>query len=72
MKMTPYSSIKLIYFLWQIGMVDSLTLIQFVINGGTQYTGFVIAHTVGQNFEPSALLSPITELGTAYQYIRGA
>lgn len=70
--MTPYNSLQLMYFLWQIGIVDSLTLIQFTINGFVQYGGFVVGHTVGQNLEPSALISPITQLGTAYQYVRGA
>ena len=59
------------YFLWQIGIVDSLTLIQFTVNSFVQYSGFVVGHTVGQNLEPSALISPITQLGTAYQYVRG-
>jgi len=69
---TPYNSLRLIYFLWQIGIVDSLTLIQFTINDFVQYGVFVVGHTVGQNLEPSALIAPITQLGTAYQYVRGA
>ena len=70
--MTPSNSLRLMYFLWQIGIVDSLTLIQFTINSFVQYGEFVVGHTVGQNLEPSALISPITQLGTAYQYVRGA
>ena len=54
--MTPYDSLQWMYLLWQIEIVDSLTLIQFTINGFVQYGGFVVGHTVGQNLEPFALI----------------
>lgn len=68
--MTPYTSLKLMYFLWKMRIVNSLTLVQFAVNSCVQYGTFVVTHTVRQNTDYSnALLSPILELGTAYQYV---
>lgn len=35
--------IKIMIFLWQLGIVDSLTFLQFCINCGAQYTGLTVA-----------------------------
>ena len=64
------NTLKIMCFLWRIGVVDTLTLAQFAINGVAQYGSFVVGSTVGQNLGPSALISPIAQLGTAYQYVR--
>ena len=65
-------SVKMIIFLWKIGVVDSFTVVQFLINGAVQYGGFVVGSAVGQNLDPSILVAPIAQLGTAYQFVRGA
>ena len=41
------------------------------LNGIVQYGSFVVGSTVGQELGPSALIAPIAQLGTAYQYVRG-
>ena len=60
--------------LWQLGVVDTLTMLQFFINCGSQYASIVAVESTG-NFSKiglSVLLSPITGLGTSYKFIRAA
>jgi hypothetical protein len=68
------TSLKLIFFFWQVGLVDTFSLIQFCINTGSQYGVIVIASAAG-NFSdigPKVLLEPVFGLGTGYQFIRAA
>lgn len=66
------NSIKIMIFLWQLGIVDSLTFLQFCRNCGAQYTGLTLAEAVGymNDIGPSVLLAPVQGLGTSYQYVR--
>lgn len=41
------NSIKIMLFLWQLGIVDSLTFLQFCINCGAQYTGLTLVEAAG-------------------------
>ena len=41
------STIQVMVFLWQVGVVDSLTLLQFCINCGAQYGGLVVGEAAG-------------------------
>jgi len=61
-------------FLWQIGVVDSLTFFQFCMNCGAQYTGLTLGQAAGYigDIGPSVLLAPVQGLGTSYQYVRAA
>ena len=61
------NSIKIMIFLWQLGVVDSLTLFQFCINCGAQYGGLVVAEAAGSmnDIGPSVLLAPLASLGTS-------
>ena len=68
------TSLKLIFFFWQVGLVDTFSLIQFCINTGSQYGVIVIASAAG-NFSdigPKVLLEPVLGLGTGYHFIRAA
>jgi hypothetical protein len=72
--MTVEMSLKLMFFFWQIGFVDTLTLIQFCLNSGIQYSSIVLA-SCAVNFSdirPSVLLEPIAGLGVSYRYIAAA
>ena len=63
------NSLTLMFFFWQIGLVDIFTLIQFCINSGSQYAAVVVASASGNfsDFGPKILLEPIIGLGTGYQ-----
>ena len=59
---------------WQLGLIDTFSMIQFCINTGSQYGAIVVASAAG-NFSdigPKVLLEPIIGLGTSYQLIRAA
>ena len=66
------NSIKIMIFLWQLRIVDSLTFLQFCINCGTQYTVLTLAEAIGymNDIGSSVLLAPVQRLGTSYQYVR--
>ena len=65
-------SIKVMLFLWRSGLVDGLTMIQFLANAATQYGTIVVGSCVGNNLDPSVLAAPIAGLGTSYQFVRSA
>ncbi len=68
------TSLKLMLFFWQVGLVDTFSLIQFCINTGSQY-GAIVAASAAGNFSdigPKVLFEPIIGLGTSYQFIRAA
>ena len=68
------TSFKLMLFFWQVGLVDTFSMIQFCINSGSQYGAIVLASAAG-NFSdigPKVLLEPIIGLGTSFQFIRAA
>ena len=67
------STIKVMVLLWQFGIVDSLTLLQFYINYAAQYTGLTLGEAAGYmgDIGSGALLAPIKGLGISYQYIQG-
>ena len=74
MTLTTPISLQLMIFLWKCGIVDSLSMLQFCINCGTQY-GTIVAGAAAGNFSeigPSVLLAPFAGLGTSYKYIRTA
>ena len=68
------NSIKIMIFLWHLGVVDSLTLFQFFMNCGAQYGGVVVAEAAGSmnDIGPSVLLAPLAGLRTSYKYVQAA
>ena len=68
------NSLKIMIFLWQFGIIDSLTLLQFCINCGAQYTGLTFGQAAGHmgDIGPSVLLAPVKGLGTGYKYVQAA
>ena len=68
------NSLKLMFLFWQLGLVDTFSLIQVCVNTGSQYGAIVVASAAG-NFSdigPKVLFEPIIGLGTSYQFIRAA
>jgi hypothetical protein len=65
---------KIMIFLWQLGVVDSLTLFQFCINCGAQYSGLTLGEAAGYmgDIGPSVLVAPILGVHTSYQYVQAA
>lgn len=62
---------KIIVFLWQSGVIDSLTFYQYILNLGSQYSGMVLAQ-VAADSGPGVLLTPFKGLGTGVEYIATA
>ena len=68
------NSLKIMILLWQVGIIDSLTLLQFCINCRAQYTGLTLGEAAGYmgDIGPGVLLAPVKGLGTGYQYVQAA
>lgn len=68
------NSLKIMILLWQVGIIDSLTLLQFCINCGAQYTGLTLGEAAGYmgDIGPGVLLAPVKGLATGYQYAQAA
>lgn len=66
------NSLKIMILLWQVGVVDSLTLFQFCINCGAQYTVLTLSEAARYmgDIGPGVLLAPVKGLGTSYQYVQ--
>ena len=60
--------------MWQYGLVDTFTAVNFIYNAGAQYSAVVIAAMADGNATklPSMLFEPITGLGVSYQFIKAA
>ena len=67
-------SLKAMVLLWQFGLVDTLSMVQFFINSGSQYGAIVVAAASGRysDIGPRVLLEPVIGFGTSYQFIRAA
>ena len=67
-------SIKVMMLLWKSGVVDSLTLIQFLQNAITQYgvtaTTSAVSSNLASTVGPSMLVKPLlTTVGTGFNFL---
>jgi hypothetical protein len=72
--MPNYLYLKTMLLLWQLGLVDTLTMIQIFTNTALQY-GTMVGIAASSNHSactPKLLLDPILGLLTSYQYIKAA
>lgn len=68
------NALKIMVLLWQVEIIDSLTLLQFCINCGVQYTGLTLGEAARYTGDigPGVFLAPVKGLGTGYQYAQAA
>ena len=66
-----YIYVKNLLFFWQVGLVDSFSMIKFCVNAGSQYGAIVVAAAAGNFSEigPKTLFEPVFGLGTSYQTV---
>jgi hypothetical protein len=67
-------SLQLVLFFYQMGLINTFTLIQFYINSVTQYAAIVVASASGNSSSIGlkVLFEPITGFTTSYQFIKAA
>ena len=60
--------------MWQYGLVDTFTAVNFIYNTGAQYGAVVIAAMADGNVTkfPSMFFEPIAGLGVSCQFIKAA
>jgi len=65
---------QLLMIFWQLGLVDTFSVIKLCVNGGSQYLGVILSSAAGNTTQlgVKTLLEPILGLGTSYQFIMAA
>ena len=68
--MSVQFSIKVILLLWRCGLIDGLTMTQFLANTVTQYGTIVVGSSIGNNFDSSIFAAPIALVISSYAALR--
>ena len=66
-----YQQFQLLMIFWQIGVIDTFSVLKLCVNCGSQYAGIVLSSAAG-NFSdigPKVLLEPVLGLRTSYQFV---
>lgn len=69
-----YIEFYILMLFWNIGLVDTFSVLKLSVNCGSQYMGVVLPSTAG-NFSdiwPKVLFEPLLGLGTSYQFVKVA
>jgi len=69
-----YTQFQILMLFWNMGLVDTFSVIKLCINCGSQYAGVVLSSAAG-NFSdigPKVLFEPVLGLGTGYQFVKAA
>jgi hypothetical protein len=69
-----FTSLKIIIFMWQFGLVDTFTAVNFIYNAGAQYGAVVIGAMADGNITkfPGMLFEPIAGFEVSYQFVKAA
>ena len=77
MTYSPYSKIQVIFFLWNMNLIDGLTAVKFISNLGFQYSAITLSSAgripevpipIGQAV--NLILTPFGGMNTARKYIQ--
>lgn len=69
-----YTQFQILMLFWNMGLVDTFSVLKLCINCGSQYVGVVLSSATG-NFSdigPKVLFEPVLGLGTSYQFVKAA
>lgn len=69
-----YMQFQILMLFWNIGLVDTFSVLKLCVNCGSQYIGVVLSSAAG-NFSdigPKVLFEPVLGLGTSYQFVKAA
>lgn len=69
-----YTQFQILMLFWNMGFVDTFSVLKLCINCGSQYVGVVLSSAAG-NFSdigPKVLFEPVLGLGTGYQFVKAA
>ena len=69
-----YTQFQILMLFWNMGLVDTYSVLKLCINCGSQYVGVVLSSAAG-NFSdigPKVLFEPVLGLGTGYQFVKAA
>jgi hypothetical protein len=72
-KMT-YKEFQLLMIFWQLGLVDTFSVLKLCVNCGSQYVGIVLSSAAGNysDLGIASLVEPILGLGTSYKFVKAA
>ena len=64
--------LKVVFYLYRIGIIDAFSMLKFSINVGAQYLSCVGCSCVGNDTYIQKIFEPIVGLSVAYEYIKDA
>ena len=69
-----YTQFQILMLFWNLGLIDSFSVLKLCINCGSQYMSIVGTATVGNSSDLGikTLLEPVIGLGTSYQFVKAA
>lgn len=69
-----FTSLRIIMLMWQFGLIDTFTAVNFIYNAGAQYASVVVASMAEGNITglPRLIFEPIAGFGVSYQFIQAA
>ena len=69
-----YKEFQLLMLFWNLGLVDTFSVIKLCVNCGSQYMGVVLSSAAGNTTELGikSVLEPILGFGTSYQFVMAA
>jgi hypothetical protein len=72
-KMT-YKEFQLLMIFWQLGLVDTFSVLKLCVNCGSQYVGIVLSSAAGNysDLGIKSLVEPILGFGTSYKFVKSA
>jgi hypothetical protein len=69
-----YKEFQLLMIFWQLGLVDTFSVLKLCVNGGSQYVGIVLSSAAGNysDLGITSLVEPTLGLGTSYKFVKAA
>jgi hypothetical protein len=69
-----YKEFQLLMIFWQLGLVDTFSVLKLCVNCGSQYVGIVLSSAAGNysDLGITSLVEPILGLGTSYKFVKSA
>ena len=69
-----YTQFQILMLFWNLGLVDTFSVLKLCINCGSQYMSIVGTAAVGNSSDLGikTLLEPVLGLGTSYQFVKAA
>jgi hypothetical protein len=69
-----YNEFQVLMIFWNMGLVDTFSVLKLCVNCDLQYMGVVLSSAAGNfsDIRPKVLFEQVLGLGTSYQFVKAA